>query len=516
MKHFLLALLVFAVLENNSWCQPPVPPEEAAAVWHDLSKFPLEGKGWQETKTLYDRLPARAETIVRPPVWNLSQDSTGLRYRFITDATFIRARWQLRRPVGSHLPHMAPTGSSGLDLYVRYQGEWRALGVGMPYADNAEHTLVRGLSKERREYMLYLPLYNGVTSVEIGLPKDAFLGPAPDLDKKPIVFYGTSILQGCCASRPGMAYPAILGRMLDWPAINLGFSGNGRAEPEVAKLLAELNPVIFVLDPLPNLESAQVAERLPVFVKILRERHPSTPLVLVENVGYTDSFLLETRRLRVAESNQALRKIYETLVAAGDKHILYVPSWSLFGSDGEDTVDGTHPTDVGAMRMARGMAPVLREALAQAGVSDPKEHGFETGDANAFWPHRPLRDFILRFDVAFDSDAPCGILIRAGTAGEGVEVALDGTRGSGSLLSHTDGSYLFHVPDGARALHTEGWNNVEIRAFGDPARIRVVMNGRMLTDYVSKPGAVPAEGGIRLRKANKKIRIRNVRIKTLP
>ncbi|MGH9665133.1 MAG: SGNH/GDSL hydrolase family protein [Bryobacteraceae bacterium] len=518
MRQLLLLWLVCAVLETGARCQPPTPPEEAAAVWHDLSKFPLEGKGWRDTKTLYDRLPARAEGIVRPPVWTLSQDSTGLRYRFVTAATFIRARWKLREMIGTRLPHMAATGSSGVDLYVRYQGAWRALGVGMPYGENAEHTLVRGLSKDSREYMLYLPLYNGVSSVELGLPRDASLEPAPERDtsKKAIVFYGTSILQGCCASRPGMAYPSILGRMLDWPTINLGFSGNGRAEPEVANFLAELDPVMFVLDPLPNLESGQVSGRLGSFVKILRGRHPSTPIVLVENVAYTDSFLVETRRARVAGSNRALREVYNALVAAGDKHVLYVPSWALFGSDGEDTVDGTHPTDIGAVRMARGMEPVLREAMALAGVSDPAEPGFEMGNAGAFWPHRRLRDFILRFDAAFDAPAPCGIVIRAGSVNAGIEVVLDGARGSGSLLPAAGGDYLFHDPEGARVLRREGWNKVEIRVFGDPARIRVSMNGRIVSDYLSKAGVVPTGGGVVLRKSGKKVRIRNVRMKALP
>ena len=115
--------------------------------------------------------------------------------------------------------------------------------------------LVKGLKPGRREYVLYLPLYNGVQEVKIGVPEGATLevaGPRP-VGTKPIVFYGTSILQGGCASRPGMAYPAILGRRLDWPTINLGFSGNALSEPEVAQLLAELDPAVYVLDPLPNM-----------------------------------------------------------------------------------------------------------------------------------------------------------------------------------------------------------------------------------------------------------------------
>src|ERR1017187_7975974 len=148
----------------------------------------------------------------------------------------------------------------------------------------------------RREYLLYLPLYNGVEEVKIGVPPEAkFESALPrPAGLKPIVFYGTSIVQGGCASRPGMAYPAILGRRLDRPQINLGFSGNAWSEPEVAQLLAELDPAAYVLDPLPNMKEEWVVPRLARFVEILRGAHPKTPIVLVENVPYPRS---EERRV---------------------------------------------------------------------------------------------------------------------------------------------------------------------------------------------------------------------------
>ena len=162
--------------------------------------------------------------------------------------------------------------------------------------------------------------------------------------------------------RPGMAYPAILGRRLDRAIINLGFSGNGRAEPEMASFLAELDPAAYVLDCLPNLGGNDV-ERLEVFVNILRQRHPATPIFLVENLEYPDGIIIPARKMSYEKANQTLHEIY-TRLSRTDGNLHYFPGRNLIGTDGEATVDGVHPTDLGAMRMADQMEPALRQALA--------------------------------------------------------------------------------------------------------------------------------------------------------
>jgi lysophospholipase L1-like esterase len=339
---------------------------DADLRWHEVVE--PEGKGWADTKARFDRFPRRAESTVRPPVWSLSQNSAGLAARFVTDAATISVRWGLR---GDRLamPHMAATGVSGVDLYARGDDRWHFLGVGQPrgFPDN-ESVLVRDLSREEREYRLYLPLYNGVTRVDVGVPAgSSFRFIASDPAARPVVFYGTSITQGGCASRPGMAYPAILGRRLGVEAINLGFSGNGKTEPEVAELLAELQPAAYVLDSLPNLEPAQVAERLPSFLETIRKRHPTIPIVLVENLVYADAGFVARRESKVRDANDALRSIYVDRVTRGDRHLYYVPARDLIGPDGEATVDGTHPTDLGFLRMADALEPALRQALRDAG-----------------------------------------------------------------------------------------------------------------------------------------------------
>jgi lysophospholipase L1-like esterase len=330
-------------------------------LWRDARELVIEGKGWRTQG--FVRPAARAETLVGRSVWSLGHDSTGMCVRFVTDSTTIITRWSLSRALA--MAHMPATGVSGVDLYVKDQVRWHWLGNGRPTRTVEEKVLVKGLKPGRREYVLYLPLYNGVQEVKIGVPEGATLevaGPRP-VGTKPIVFYGTSILQGGCASRPGMAYPAILGRRLDWPTINLGFSGNALSEPEVARLLAELDPAVYVLDPLPNMTPEIVAERYEHLVRILREAHPATPIVMVENVEYTDGDFVEARRKRFSSANAKLSEIYKRLAKAGEKKLFYVSASKLLGADGEATVDGTHPTDLGFMRMSDAIEPALRRAL---------------------------------------------------------------------------------------------------------------------------------------------------------
>jgi len=330
-------------------------------AWHDVRGWGVEGKGWPDTERFYDRLPARARGKVRPPVWDLSHHSAGMCVRFRTDATALSARWTLLSP-NLAMSHMPASGVSGLDLYAEAEpGSWRWLGVGRPEsAPQARAQLAAGLPPGRRAFLLYLPLYNGVESVEIGLDPKASVEPLPARTTKPIVFYGSSIVQGGCASRPGMAHTAILGRRLDRAVINLGFSGNGTMDPEIAELMAELDPCAYVLDCLPNLGPAEVAQRTEPFVRTLRKSRPRAPIVLVEDRTFTNAALLPGLRSHHAANRAALRQTFDHLRAAGVEGLHYAPGDPLLGDDGEATVDGSHPTDLGFLRMADALEPVLR------------------------------------------------------------------------------------------------------------------------------------------------------------
>ena len=238
--------------------------DDGKTLWFEIQHLGLEGQGWQETKSPFDRLPAKADGIVRTLVWNLSRHSAGISVRFVTDANTIQAKWTL---TSSRLamPHMPATGVSGLDLYVNTPGGiWRWVANGRPTKQTNEVQLLSEIPPGRHEFCLYLPLYNGVTKVEIGIPAGAELARLPRSKgaEKPIVFYGTSITHGGCASRPGMVHTSILGRRLNRPVINLGFSGNGTMDLEIAKLLAELDASLYVIDCLPNMGAEPVRQRV--------------------------------------------------------------------------------------------------------------------------------------------------------------------------------------------------------------------------------------------------------------
>jgi hypothetical protein len=337
-------------------------------VWYDIKPLGVEGKGWTDTAADYDRLPAKAQGKVRDAVWGLSRNSAGMCVRFVTDATAIHAEWELTSP-RLEMPHMPASGVSGLDLYVRTaDGKWRWLANGRPAAQKSSVPLATGLPAGKREYLLYLPLYNGVSSVEVGIPSANALEKAPPRaadHSRPIVFYGTSITHGACASRPGMVHTAILGRWFERPVINLGFSGNGRMEPEVAALMAELDAAVYVIDCLPNIGAEEVRARTAPLVKTLRQAHPDTPILLVEDRNYPDSFLIESKRQRNETSQAALREVFGQLTADGVKGLHYLPGKDLIGDDGEGTVDSSHPTDLGFMRQAEAFRTVLGPILKQ-------------------------------------------------------------------------------------------------------------------------------------------------------
>lgn len=335
-------------------------PPAAALHWIDVNLLSVEGRGWTDTEHLFDRLPARAKGIVNDEIWNLSHDSAGILVHFRSDTPELRVRGRLRKKQLA-MGHMPLSGVSGVDLYVRVEEGWHWMASARP-EDTTELSLVvfQDMPAQSRDFLLYLPLYNGTDALEVGVTKPSRCEPVVRKEK-PIAFYGTSIVQGACASRPGMAYVAILGRRLDWPTVNLGFSGQGRAEPEVGLLLSELDPQIFVLDCLPNLQPEE-AGRIEKFVSVLRRLRPITPIVLVQSLEYPGGRVIPMRKERHLKSNAILREIQARL-AHTDPNIHTVSSLDLIGADGEATVDGIHPTDLGMLRMADKMEPVLRRLL---------------------------------------------------------------------------------------------------------------------------------------------------------
>ena len=361
-----LALLVLILTVIPIRCgQAAADTGEPSLRWVDGGSLEVEGRAFEDRRSSWDRLPARAEGMVRPPVWGNSRHSAGIVIRFISDSPTIAARWRLSSDRIA-MPHMPATGVSGVDLYVRMEGiegpVWRWVANGRPTGSENESILISDLPEISREWLLYLPLYNGIESISVGVAPDASIAPAL-VRGRPIVFYGTSITHGACASRPGMAHVAILGRRLDVPVVNLGFSGSGTLDIEMADLMAEIDAAVYVLDCLPNLGGRQVADRAAPFVRRLRTLRPGVPIVLVEDRTYADAIFNPSKANRNRENRSALKAAHAELLAEGLRDLLYLEGDLLLGDDGEATVDSSHPTDLGFVRQADAFEPVLRAAM---------------------------------------------------------------------------------------------------------------------------------------------------------
>ncbi|MEO8269619.1 MAG: SGNH/GDSL hydrolase family protein [Aureliella sp.] len=332
--------------------------------WYDVTTWGVEGRilPEQPRERWFDRFPSSAQGQVTSNVWNLSRDSSGMMVRFQTDSPSIHVHYQLMDD-NLAMPHMPASGVSGVDLYARdSDGLWRWVQVVAPSQQDVTAELITGLAAGEREYAMYLPLYNGVESLSVGVEMGAqFTGLAPR--EKPIVFYGTSITHGACASRPGMVHTAILGRWFDRPVVNLGFSGNGQMDEAVGNYLLQIDAAAIVIDCLPNMQPAQVAEKCVPLVQQLRAAQPDVPIVLVEDRRNTNDWITPARQQFHTENHAALRAAYEMLQSQGVEHLYYIPGDHLYGDDGEGATDGSHASDLGFMRQAEIFEPVLRDAL---------------------------------------------------------------------------------------------------------------------------------------------------------
>ncbi|MEO6917252.1 MAG: SGNH/GDSL hydrolase family protein [Chitinophagaceae bacterium] len=362
----MLLMLGFCLLAQRSMAQT----DTLIRWWNPMkgSFSAIEGQAWPtEVGQPFSRLPERAKKTVTEAVWNLSKNSTGLIVRFKTNAAQITIRYVVEAPIA--FPHMPATGVSGIDLYgVKNDGSYLWCAGKYSFKDTIqfrftdlkplEHDTISGI-----EYRLHLPLYNTVKWLEIGVPKEKTFVPLKVREKKPIVVYGTSIAQGACASRPGMAWTAILSRKTNTPLINLGFSGTGRLDESVISLINELDAGVFILDCLPNLtgfKEDDIYNRITSAVKNIRTSHPKTPIVLTDHFGYTDAPINPVKRAAYLKINTINHKAFADLKSQGIRHISILSKKEL-GQDMDTMVDGTHPTDLGMLRYANAYYKHLNE-----------------------------------------------------------------------------------------------------------------------------------------------------------
>lgn len=357
----ILVWLLFVVLCLNS---KAITTEEL--VWFDGSEFPLLGTLAPDASKAYSRLPDSLEHKIRPEVWDLGKNSAGMAIRFRSDASAIGFKWKSLNKF--NMNHMTPTGIRGMDLYALDDDSvtWQSVSSVRPLMNNHNTTAMAmtDMSPVMREYMLYLPLYDGVDSIYIGVDSaSVVLPPSTSLPvrNKPIVMYGTSIMQGGCATRPGMIHSSILGRKLNREIINLGFSGNAKLDMEIARLIAQSDPAVIVLDMLPNCTAELLDDKLVPFYEIIRQAHPHVPIVMVESPLFPVMKWNNETRQTITDKNLTLARIFAEL-KKNDSNLYYFEGEKILNNR-EGTVDNYHLTDMGFSEFADSMLPLMEQLL---------------------------------------------------------------------------------------------------------------------------------------------------------
>lgn len=366
MKKFLFNYLFRSILISslyflftfNSFGQQK---EADSLKFYDGQMFPVIGRYHNEVS--YNRFPEKYRNKVRSEVWDLGQHSAGMSIRFNTNATQITIRWTVKGD--NIMDHMPATGIKGVDLYAMTDGSWKYVNTCRVQGKNNEFTVLKTSDPVNREYLLNLPLYDGVETLAIGVNYSAEITPPKQeymLKKKPVVWYGSSITQGGCASRPGMAFTNIVARSMDRSFINMGFSGNGTFDLPVGEAISEIDASLYIIDCNPNTQTGQVYGRCMELVKLLKKNRPDIPVLLVEGFYYESGFGRHEES-DTYKKNQELKHAFETLKSSGIKGIYYKKGDGMIGSDHEGTVDGVHPNDLGMLRIAEFMEPAIRKLV---------------------------------------------------------------------------------------------------------------------------------------------------------
>jgi hypothetical protein len=340
---------------DMEWHAPCAPP------------FRLAGFPWFEQDGVYRRLPVKPRYHLPEAVDSLANCTAGGQIQFRTDSRKLSVSVELAGP--ADMNHMPQTGQCGFDCYVgppkrqRYCSTTK-FDLG---ATCYECVLCDFAQSEMRNVTLNFPLYQGVKKVWVGTDPDSEVLPPPPYDADGrVIVYGTSITQGGCAARPGMAYTNILSRRFSREFINLGFSGNGKGEPEVARTIADIaNPACFVLDYEGNARAEGMLERtLDDFIGILREAYPRTPILVVSCLRFASESCGQGGTQVREEKRDFQRRTVEERRAGGDSNIHFCDGGTLLGDEfHECSVDGVHPTDLGFWLLARSLESVLSSIL---------------------------------------------------------------------------------------------------------------------------------------------------------
>jgi hypothetical protein len=343
----------FSSVEGIRWINPP-----------DSEDILIAGFPWIEEDRIYRRLPLRVKDMLRPPVDALANNTAGGQLHFTTDSN--RLYIAVKMPSRANMYHMPATGQCGFDVYIGDQNEVRYYKT--TRFDHSKDSYASEMfsfpKKKMRTVVLNFPLYMGVQHVLVGIDEGAAIGKSDFLKPgKKNVFYGTSITQGGCASRPGMAYTNILSRMMKEECINLGFSGNGQGDAIVAECMAEIDASCYILDYVANCTVEMYKDTLPGFMRILKNKRPHVPIYVISALRKSFYYFMDDLNMPQDPKDVIGDFIVETiemLKKEGYDQMYFIDGSRVLGEDFEETtVDGSHPTDLGFYNMAKILYPVL-------------------------------------------------------------------------------------------------------------------------------------------------------------
>lgn len=362
-----LALIAFALF--MALRLPAGNPVEGMKLV-DALEFRMINSGYPAERLVdpYIRIPMEYKDSVVSALWSNIICSAGLAVRFASDSKSIGVQYCLKR--NNHMNHMSDCGIKGTDLYVlNDKGRWEFVNALRPANDTLQAGVyVKNLDGRNHEYMIYLPLYDGIRWMNIAVDRDAKITKPlvdnPKASRGKVVWYGTSILQGGCASRTGMASTNIIQRELGIECVNIATSGQGKMYFPMARALAEIEDVAaYVIDPVPNCTLGMCDTLTCRFVNIIRKARPDVPIIMVEGPMYPYAKHDSYHRDYLPQKNAAFRKCYEQLRKENKKNLYYVTCEGLTGPEEEGTVDGIHLTDFGFRGYADKLEPVLRKVL---------------------------------------------------------------------------------------------------------------------------------------------------------
>lgn len=355
MKRVLVALALIGFVSSAS-----------AEKWVDARDLAIHGHTQKCEQHPYHRID-HAATNLNKKLATMAEEAAGLYVSFKTNSSFIAASWSI-------VPHrtrdnMPMIMQRGLDLYIKQDGEWRYAQSSRitpdPAVTSYKKLLVKRLPKEEKEFMLYLPGWSEVKSLQIGIEEGATIEGTPSPFRHKVVVYGSSITHGACASRAGMTYTAIMSRNLGIDFINFGFAGQCMMQPEFLEILQKCEADAFIFDTFSNPSAKDIEARLANFVEGITKAHPGKPLIFIQSAIPLETCVDPGRRAkRELRFGTAARIMKELQKQYKDIYLLDVKD--VIGKDG--SADNTHPNDLGFSRFVDTYQPKIAKILRKYGI----------------------------------------------------------------------------------------------------------------------------------------------------